>query len=96
MSDYEPDYDDRCDDEQREADISRAHSADCMESYGVPYDPYDDGDEEEVEGDDQDITPPAAPKTYRERTPEEDAEWVADKRAEYEADRICGHHWGNI
>jgi hypothetical protein len=39
-------YDDRCDDEQREADISRAHSADCMASYGVPYDPYDDGDEE--------------------------------------------------
>lgn len=44
----------------------------------------------------QDITPPAEPKTWRERTPEEDAEWVADKRAEYEADRICGHHWGNI
>jgi hypothetical protein len=20
----------------------------------------------------------------------------ADKRAEYEADRCCGHHWGNI
>jgi hypothetical protein len=36
MSD--PDYDDRCDDEQREADISRAHSADCMAAYGVPYD----------------------------------------------------------
>jgi hypothetical protein len=44
----DPDFDDRCDDEQREADISRAHSADCMESYGVPYDPYDDGDEEDA------------------------------------------------
>ena len=31
----------------------------------------------------------------RERTPEEDAEWVAEKRAEYEADRICGHLWSN-
>jgi hypothetical protein len=39
----DPDYDDRCDDEQREANISRAHSADCMAAYGVPYDPYDDG-----------------------------------------------------
>lgn len=36
------------------------------------------------------------PKTYRERTPEEEQEWLEDKRAEYEADRICGHHWGNI
>ena len=43
----EPDYDDRCDDEQREASISRAHSADCMAAYGVPFDPYDDGDCEE-------------------------------------------------
>jgi hypothetical protein len=31
----------------------------------------------------------------RERTPEEDAEWVADKRAEYEADTICGRLWSN-
>ena len=38
---------------------------------------------------------PVEPKTRPERTPEEDAEWVAEKRAEYEADRICGHHWGN-
>ena len=44
----EPDYDDRCDDEQREANISRAHSADCMAAYGVPYDPYDDGNEEDA------------------------------------------------
>ena len=47
----EPDYDDRCDDEQREADISRARSRDCMASYGVPYDPYDDGEEEESDSD---------------------------------------------
>ncbi len=33
--------------------------------------------------------------TRRERSPEEDAEWEADKRAEYEADRICGHEWSN-
>jgi hypothetical protein len=91
MSDHEPNYDDRCDDEQREADISRAHSADCMESYGVPYDPYADGDEEEVE----ETAPPANANVRRERTPEEDAEWLEDKRAEYEADRICGHHWSN-
>lgn len=45
MSDYEPDFDDRCDDEQREADIARAHSRDCMEAYGVPYDPYADEEE---------------------------------------------------
>lgn len=32
----------------------------------------------------------------RERTPEEEQEWLDDKRAEYEADRICGHHWSNI
>ena len=44
---------------------------------------------------DQDITPPAKPKTRPERTLEEDAEWVAEKRAEYEADAICGHAWGN-
>jgi hypothetical protein len=39
----------------------------------------------------QDITPPPAPR--RERTPEEEAEWLEDKRLEYEADRACGHHW---
>jgi hypothetical protein len=38
----DPDYDDRCDDEQREADVSRAHSSDCMASYGVPFDPYEE------------------------------------------------------
>ena len=43
----------------------------------------------------QDITPPVEPKTCRERTPEEEAEWLDNKRAEYEADRICGHHWSN-
>jgi hypothetical protein len=32
---------------------------------------------------------------YAHRTPEEDAEWEADKRLDYEADRICGHHWSN-
>lgn len=42
----DPDYDDRCDDEQREANVSRARSRDCMAAYGVPYDPYDDDDEE--------------------------------------------------
>ena len=41
----------------------------------------------------QDIPTPPAPR--RERTPEEEAEWLEDKRAEYEADRVCGHHWGN-
>ena len=40
------DYNDRCDDEQREADVSREHSRGCMESFGVQYDPYDDEDEE--------------------------------------------------
>ena len=45
MSDH--DYDDRCDDEQREANISRQHSSDCMSDYGVPYDPYDDEGSEE-------------------------------------------------
>ena len=34
--------------------------------------------------------------TRRERTPEEEQEWLEDKRAEHEADRICGHHWSNI
>jgi hypothetical protein len=34
-------------------------------------------------------------KVRRERTPQEEAEWLEDKRAEYEADRVCGHHWGN-
>ena len=36
------------------------------------------------------------PAIRRERTPQEEAEWLEDKRAEYEADRICGHHWSNI
>lgn len=48
MSDHDEYYDDRCDDEQREANIAQAHSRDCMESYGVPYDPYDDSEEEEA------------------------------------------------
>jgi hypothetical protein len=43
------DWDDRCDDEQREADIERARARDCMRSYGVPYDPYDTGSDEEEE-----------------------------------------------
>ena len=48
MSDREPDYDDRCNDEQREANIANARMDDCMRSYGVPFDPYDDGDEEDA------------------------------------------------
>lgn len=36
------------------------------------------------------------PVVRRERTPEEEQEWLDDKRAEYEADRICGHDWANI
>ena len=46
MSD--PDYDDRCDDEQREANIAQEHSRECMRDYGVPYETYDDGDEEDA------------------------------------------------
>jgi len=42
------DYDDRCADEQREADMDRERADDCMSAYGVPYDPYDDGDEEDA------------------------------------------------
>jgi hypothetical protein len=38
---------------------------------------------------------PAETAARRERTPQEEAEWLEDKRAEYDADRICGHHWGN-
>ena len=34
--------------------------------------------------------------TRRERTPQEEQEWLEDKRAEYEADAICGHAWSNI
>jgi hypothetical protein len=40
------DYDDRCDDEQREADLSRQHSRECMADYGVPFDPYAEEGEE--------------------------------------------------
>ncbi len=43
-------------------------------------------------------TPESAPeytRVRRERTPEEEAEWLEDKRAEYEADCICGDHWSN-
>lgn len=40
------DYDDRCDDEQRESDISRQHSRECMADYGVPFDPYAEEGEE--------------------------------------------------
>jgi hypothetical protein len=77
------DPDDRCCDEQREADIWNEAEEQC-ERYGVPFDPVLEGLVEDAE----DSTRPA-------RTPEEDAEWEADKRAEYEADRCCGHHWGN-
>ena len=45
---------------------------------------------------DQDITPPASANVRRERTPQEEVEWLEDKRCEYEADRICGHAWSNI
>jgi hypothetical protein len=45
MSDHE--HDDRCDDEQREANVSRQHSRGCMASYGVPFDPYADNEEGE-------------------------------------------------
>ena len=45
---------------------------------------------------DQDIAPPASTNVRRERTPQEEQEWLDDKRAEYEADRICGHAWANI
>jgi hypothetical protein len=41
-------------------------------------------------------TPPPPPDPHRGRTPEEDAEWEAEKRLEYEADRCCGHDWSNI
>jgi hypothetical protein len=44
------------------------------------------------------LLPSPAPEASRircERTPQEEAEWLEDKRAEYEADRICGHHWSN-
>ena len=43
----------------------------------------------------QEITPPASTNVRRERTPQEEAEWLEDKRAEEAADRICGHHWSN-
>ena len=32
--------------EQREADISREHSRECMADYGVPFDPYAEEGEE--------------------------------------------------
>jgi hypothetical protein len=38
---------------------------------------------------------PEVSRIRRERTPQEEAEWLEDKRAEYEADRCCGHHWSN-
>ncbi len=31
----------------------------------------------------------------RERTPEEEAEWLEDKRAEHDADRMAGDCWSN-
>jgi hypothetical protein len=36
------DYDDRCEDERREAAIADQHARGCMESFGVPFDPYAD------------------------------------------------------
>jgi hypothetical protein len=45
---WDDDYDDRCEDERREAAIADRHADGCMESFGVPYDPYDDGDEEDA------------------------------------------------
>jgi hypothetical protein len=44
MNDH--DYDDRCVDEGREADIAEREADDCMGAYGVPYDPYDEGGDE--------------------------------------------------
>ena len=41
----------------------------------------------------QDITTPLPPR--RERTPEEEVEWLEDKRAEHDADRMAGDCWSN-
>jgi hypothetical protein len=42
-------HDDRCADEGREADIADRHADGCRESFGVGYDPYDDGEEADNE-----------------------------------------------
>ncbi len=87
------DPDDRCCDEQREADIWNAAEERCRQ-FCVPFESVVEGlveDEEEEEE-----AAPADTNIRRERTPQEEAEWLDDKRAEYEADRCCGHHWGNI
>jgi hypothetical protein len=42
------DPDDRCCDEGREADIEARDADECSKAYGVPYDPYDDGNEEDA------------------------------------------------
>ena len=31
----------------------------------------------------------------RKRTPEEEADWLEDKRAEHDADRMAGDYWSN-
>jgi hypothetical protein len=77
------DPDDRCCDEQREADIWN-HAQEQCERYGVPFDPVLEG----LVEDEEDST-----RVRRERTPQEEAEWLEDKRSEHEADRVCGHHW---
>lgn len=81
------DPDDRCCDEQREADMWNAAEERCRQ-FCVPFDPVVEGlVEDEAKEEEEEIC--------CKRTPQEEAEWLEDKRAEYEADRICGHHWGN-
>jgi hypothetical protein len=43
----EDDYDDRFDSEREEDAISKRRYDDCMRAYGLPYDPYADGEDEE-------------------------------------------------
>lgn len=49
---HDDEFDDRCLDEGREADIDDARRDGNMSSYGVPYDPYGDDCDEEEDGSD--------------------------------------------
>jgi hypothetical protein len=40
------DPDDRCCDEGREADVADREADECLQDYGVPFDPYADEEDE--------------------------------------------------
>ena len=56
----------------------------------------DEGREADIEARDaEDCSKAYGVPPYATRTSEEEAEWLEDKRAEHDADRMAGDYWSN-